>query len=196
MKTARKWISGAAIVVCFVSAALAQSATQVPQVPSRGPDVIFVPTKQVVVDAMLKLANVSKNDIVYDLGCGDGRIVVTAAKNYGARAVGIDIDAQRIMESKQNAKAAGVTDRVEFRQGDLFKSDFSEATVVTLYLLSTLNEKLRPTLLQQLRPGTRIVSHDFAMGDWKPEKTIEVQADDRTHTVYMWTVPHRTAASQ
>jgi len=155
----------------------------------RSPDVIFVPTQEVVVDEMLKMAGVGKNDIVYDLGCGDGRLVITAAKKYGARGVGIDIDPERIKESRANAKKAGVTKLVEFRNADLFESDFSEATVVTLYLLSSLNEKLKPVLLKQLKPGTRIVSHDFAMGDWKPEQQKSVKATDREHTVYLWTVP-------
>lgn len=148
-------------------------------------DVPYVPTRPEVVDAMLKLAKVNKNDVVYDLGCGDGRIVITAAKNYGASGVGIDIDPERIKEANANAKKANVTDKVRFVQNDLFKSDFSKASVVTLYLLPAVNLKLRPQLLKQLKPGTRIVSHAFDMGDWKPERTERVGGT----TIYYWTVP-------
>ena len=159
---------------------------QVAGTEQRRPDVIFVPTRDAVIEAMLDTAGVGPNDIVYDLGCGDGRIVVAAAKR-GARAVGIDIDPQRITEAKQRAADEGVTDKVTFLEQDLFQSDIREATVVTLYLLPSLNVKLRPMLMEQLRPGTRIVSHDFDMGDWKPEKTVE--ADGKT--VYFWTIPKR-----
>jgi|SRR5690606_1687092 SAM-dependent methyltransferase len=159
---------------------------QVAGTEQRRPDVIFVPTRDAVIEAMLDTAGVGPNDIVYDLGCGDGRIVVAAAKR-GARAVGIDIDPQRIVEARQRAADEGVTDKVTFLEQDLFQSDIREATVVTLYLLPTLNVKLRPMLMEQLRPGTRIVSHDFDMGDWKPEKTVE--ADGKT--VYFWTIPKR-----
>lgn len=159
---------------------------QVAGTEQRRPDVIFVPTRDAVIEAMLDTAGVGPNDIVYDLGCGDGRIVVAAAKR-GARAVGIDIDPQRIVEAKQRAADEGVTDKVTFLEQDLFQSDIREATVVTLYLLPSLNVKLRPMLMEQLRPGTRIVSHDFDMGDWKPEKTVE--ADGKT--VYFWTIPKR-----
>lgn len=152
----------------------------------RRPDVIFVPTRDVVIDAMLKAARVTPADVVYDLGCGDGRIVVAAAR-LGARAVGIDIDPQRITEANENAAKHGVTGKATFRQEDLFEADIREATVVTLYLLPSLNVKLRPRLLEQLKPGTRIVSHDFDMGDWAPEETIEVDGK----TVFLWTVPAR-----
>lgn len=148
-------------------------------------DVIYVPTRDTVVDAMLKLADVTGNDVVYDLGSGDGRIVIAAAKKYGARGVGIDIDPERISESNENAINAGVTDKVKFIEADLFESNFSEASVVTLYLLGRLNEKLKPMLMAQLKPGTRIVSHAFDMGDWEPEET---QAVDGT-TIYLWTIP-------
>lgn len=150
-------------------------------------DVHYVPTRQAVVDAMLELANVTEDDVVYDLGCGDGRIVVTAAKTYGAKGKGIDIDPQRIKEANANAEKAGVTDKVEFEEANLFESDVSEASVVTLYLLNSLNMKLRPILLEQLKPGTRIVSHAFNMGDWEPEKTIQVDGA----TVHLWTVPEK-----
>src|SRR6187399_1732114 len=155
------------------------------QQPLRSPDVIFVPTPQEVVDAMLKLAKVTKNDVIYDLGSGDGRIPITAAKTYGARGVGIDIDPQRIKEATENLKTAGVGDRVKFLNQDLFTTDISEATVVTLYLLPSLNVKLIPKLNSQLKPGTRIVSHAFDMGSWKPEQTLNVGGS----TIYYWTIP-------
>jgi SAM-dependent methyltransferase len=148
----------------------------------RQPDVIYVPTRQTVVDAMLKVANVKAGDVVYDLGCGDGRIVVTAAK-LGARGIGIDIDPKRVAEANENVKKNNVGDRVKILNQDLFATDLSEATVVTLYLLPNLNLKLRPTLWK-LKPGTRIVSHDFSMGDWKPEQTLNVDGA----TIYYWTI--------
>jgi SAM-dependent methyltransferase len=153
-------------------------------------DVPYVPTPQIVVDEMLKVASVTKNDVVYDLGCGDGRIVITAAKQHGARGVGVDIDPERIKESNENAQKAGVTERVKFMQGDLFKMDLKEATVVTLYLLPEINLKLRPKLFQELKPGTRVVSHAFDMGDWKPEKTVKVDG----RTIYYWTIPAKTVS--
>ena len=157
------------------------------QVPSQYPDVIFVPTPQEIVDKMLELGRVGKGDILYDLGSGDGRIPVTAAKRFGIRAVGIDIDPERIAEANANARNNGVTDRVQFRQENLFKANFSEATVVTLYLLPDLNVKLRPRLLAELKPGTRIVSHQFDMGKWKPDRTVELNG----RTIYLWTIPER-----
>jgi SAM-dependent methyltransferase len=156
-----------------------------PNAPARRPDVIYVPTSPEVVEAMLKLANVTKNDVVYDLGCGDGRIVVAAARAFGAHAIGIDIDPQRIAEANANAKTAGVEGRVKFVLGDLFEQDLHDATVVTLYLLNSLNLKLRPKLWKELKPGTRIVSHAFDMGDWKPEQTQEVGGT----TIYLWRIP-------
>jgi SAM-dependent methyltransferase len=135
----------------------------------REPDVYYVPTPEKVVIEMFRMAQVTPKDIVYDLGCGDGRIVITAAKVFGARGVGVDIDPVRIKESNQNARIAGVTDRVKFIKQDLFKTDISEATVVSLYLNSELNLRLRPKLFRELRPGTRIVSHEFDMDDWKPD---------------------------
>ena len=145
---------------------VAAQATAAP--PARSPDVVFVPTPTEVVDAMLRVAKVSGKDTLYDLGSGDGRIPITAAKRFGTRGLGIDIDPRRIEEANANAKKEGVTDKVKFVLGDLFELDLSPATVITLYLLPTLNLKLRPKLFQ-LKPGTRIVSHDFDMGDWKPE---------------------------
>jgi SAM-dependent methyltransferase len=149
----------------------------------RQPDVIYVPTRQTVVDAMLKVASVKAGDVLYDLGCGDGRIPVTAAQ-LGARAVCIDIDPRRIAEANENVKKNNVGDRVRVLNQDLFTTDISEATVVSLYLLPSLNLKLRPTLWRTLKPGTRIVSHDFDMGDWKPEQTLNVDGA----TVYYWTI--------
>lgn len=157
----------------------------------RGPDVIFVPTPNEVVDTMLKMAGVTKKDTVYDLGCGDGRIVVTAAQKYGARGVGIDIDPERVAEATSNVKKGGVEKLVKIVRGDLFEADISEATVVTLYLLTSLNQKLRPKLMKELRPGTRVVSHAFSMGDdWKPVRQQSVQGT----TVYLWHIPPRPAA--
>lgn len=150
----------------------------------RSPDVIYVPTPQEVVDAMLEMANVTAKDVVYDLGSGDGRIPITAAQKYGARAVGIDIDPQRIKEANENLAKANVSDRVQFLNQDLFETDFSEATVITLYLLPSLNQKLMP-LFKQLKPGTRIVSHSFDMGaEWPPEKTQDVNG----RMIYYWTI--------
>jgi SAM-dependent methyltransferase len=176
----------AAPAAAFDSSAPYQFLAQAqPRKPAQQPDVIYVPTPYEVVDDMLRLANVGKNDILYDLGSGDGRIAIAAAKKFGIRAVGIDIDPQRISEANENARKAGVTHLVEFRQEDLFKADFREATVVTLYLLPDLNVKLRPRLWDELKPGTRIVSHQFDMGTWKPEKRLESNG----RLVYFWTIP-------
>jgi len=161
---------------------------QAQQAPKRTPDVIYVPTPPEVVDAMLKVAKVGPNDIVYDLGCGDGRIVISAVKDFGAKSgVGIDIDPQRIGEARENAKTANVTDKVKFVEADLFETDISQATVVTLYLLPSLNIKLQPKLMQELKPGTRIVSHAFDMGDWQPEQELDVDG----RRVYFWTIPKK-----
>jgi SAM-dependent methyltransferase len=160
---------------------------QQPQAPLRKPDIFYLPTPQTVVEAMLEMAKVSGSDIIYDLGSGDGRIPITAAKKYGARAIGIDIDPQRIQEANANAKEAGVTDKVRFVNADIYEYDFSDATVVTLYLLPALNEKLIPQL-KKLKPGTRIVSHAFMMGStgeaWPHERSQEVDGK----MIYYWTV--------
>jgi ribosomal protein L11 methylase PrmA len=163
-----------------------QAATQA---PLRTPDVIFVPTPPEVVAAMLKLAKVGPKDVVYDLGSGDGRIPISAVKDYNAdRAIGIDIDPQRIKEATANLASSGITgNRVRFLNQDLFTTDISEATVVTLYLLPTLNLKLLPKFQKELKPGTRIVSHSFDMGDWKPEQTLEVAG----RNIYFWTWPRK-----
>ncbi|HEX8258187.1 MAG TPA: class I SAM-dependent methyltransferase [Allosphingosinicella sp.] len=153
----------------------------------RKPDVRYVPTPQPVVERMLELARVGKDDLVYDLGSGDGRIPITAALRYGARGVGIDIDPKRIAESRANARKAGVTGRVSFRNEDLFEADFGDATVVTLFLYPDLNRRLRPRLLAELKPGTRVVSYWHDMGNWKPERTVETERA----SIYLWTIPPR-----
>jgi tRNA G10 N-methylase Trm11 len=153
--------------------------------PKRAPDVHWEPTPHEAVTEMLKLADVKKGDVVYDLGCGDGRIVIAAARDFGARGVGIDIDPQRIAESRKNARAAGVTRRVAFREEDLFEADIHQATVVTLFLWPSLNLKLRPKLLKDLRSGTRIVSYIHNMGDWPAEKQLTVGRRE----IYLWTIP-------
>jgi SAM-dependent methyltransferase len=155
-------------------------------------DVPYVPTPPEVVEGMLKLAGVKSTDVVYDLGCGDGRIVVMAAEKFGARGVGIDINPERIREAQENAKKAGVTGKVRFIQGNLFDADIHEATVVTLYLLSSVNLKLRPKLIKELRPGARVVSNTFDMGDWKPDKEIEVNG----RRVYLWTITEKLKKSE
>jgi SAM-dependent methyltransferase len=177
MKTSRRTLF--ASIVC-ASTLFGQAAA-----PARTPDVPYVPTPENVVEAMLKLGEVKKGDILYDLGSGDGRIVVAAAKNFGVKGTGIDINPERIQEANANAKQAGVTDRVRFLNQDLFEADIKDATVVTLYLLPSINLKLRPKLWKDLKPGTRIVSHSFDMGDWAPEKKVEVDG----RNIYLWRVP-------
>jgi len=152
-------------------------------------EVPFVPTPYDVVAEMLRIAGVSKDDVVYDLGCGDGRIVIMAAETTGARGVGVDIDPQRIKESRENAIQAKVKNRVRFLQKDLFEANISKATVVTLYLTSDVNLKVRPKLLRELKPGTRIVSNDFDMEEWEPDKTSDVTSDYESYTIYYWVVP-------
>jgi SAM-dependent methyltransferase len=146
-------------------------------------DVPYVPTPQVVVDRMIQLGNVDAKDVVYDLGCGDGRLVITAAQK-GARAMGVDLNPARIAEANANAKKAGVTNRVQFKVANLFETDVSPASVVTLYLLPEVNMKIRPQLWKQLKVGTRVVSHAFDMGDWAPEQTVRVDGK----TIYAWTI--------
>jgi SAM-dependent methyltransferase len=155
---------------------------------ARSPDVIYVPTPLEVVEEMLRIAGVGPGDVLYDLGSGDGRIPIAAARKYGIRATGIDIDADRVWEAEQNARRDGVEKLVQFRREDIFKADFHDATVVTLYLHPDVNLKLRPRLWAELRPGTRIVSHQFPMGDWAPEKVVEVHG----RKVYFWTIPARS----
>ncbi|MBW4699001.1 MAG: class I SAM-dependent methyltransferase [Aphanocapsa lilacina HA4352-LM1] len=181
---------GTASTVSLAQTAAPETGTQVKtevRSPKRDPDVVYVPTPQEVVDQMLTVAQVGKDDVIYDLGSGDGRIVVTAAKQYGARGIGIDINPARIVEANENARKAGVTNRVRFLEQDLFETDLSEATVVTLYLLPDLNVKLRPRLFSQLKPGTRVVSHAFDMGSWKPDRVLKV----KDSTVYYWVIPEK-----
>ena len=183
---------GFAMLILGVSQAAAQRGER-----KRQPDVPYVPTTEEAVRAMLKLADVKKADIIYDLGCGDGRIVIAAAKTYGARGVGIDIDPDRIQEARENAKKAGVENLVRFEENDLFQANFREATVVTLFLLPSINLKRRPKLLQNLKPGTRVVSNTFDMGTWRPEKEQSLPgADDDeigslSHKFFLWKIPPR-----
>ena len=177
--------AGAAAALLFLAA---HSPSALAQSPATEPDVLYIPTPQAVVDAMLDLAQVKSGDTVYDLGSGDGRIVITAAKKYGVKGVGVEIDPTLVKRATDNAKAAGVADRVRFVTGNLFETDLSDATVVTLYLLQSINERLRPKLVRELKPGTRVVSHVFNMGpEWPPEKVIDV---DRSR-VFLWTIAPR-----
>ncbi len=184
-------------LLCSVAGAMlftAIAAAQSAQTRRQG-EVPYVPTTPEAVQAMLKLADVKKTDIVYDLGCGDGRIVIAAAKTYGAHGVGIDIDSERIKEAKENAKKEGVENLVRFEEKDLFEADIHQATVVTLFLLSSVNLKLRPKLLQDLKPGTRIVSNTFDMGDWKPVKEASVGPEGEgwglSRHLFFWVVPEK-----
>ena len=162
-----------------------------PEIPSeeKKPDIFYVPTPQRLVDVMLLMAEVNKNDILYDLGSGDGRLVITAAKRYGARGIGIEVDPKLLAEANKKAAAAKVQDKVEFRRQDLFTSDFSDASVITLYLLDELNERLRPRILAQVKPGTRIVSHAFRMGDWQPDSERLLKVNGADYSAFFWVVP-------
>lgn len=183
-----------AILVIFGPWVYGQQPQQAPEVlhvptPQKSPEVPYVPTPQTVVDEMLKLAAVTKDDVVYDLGSGDGRIVITAAKKYGARGVGVDINPERVKEANANALQAGVTDRVKFLAQDLFETNLKEASVITLYLLPAVNLRLRPKLWNELKPGSRVVSHSFDMGDWKPDKTVEIEGAK----IHFWVIPDKGA---
>ncbi|MGF1541566.1 MAG: class I SAM-dependent methyltransferase [Pleurocapsa sp.] len=190
-------ISSLAVVGCTQQRNFSETTpqTQQPSIPVQNrpttnvPDVPYVPTPENVVNQMLELANVSGDDILYDLGSGDGRIPITAAQKYGTRGTGVEIAPELVQLSQENAEAAGVADNVEFLQQDLFQTDIRDATVVTLYLLPDVNLELRSKLLQELEPGTRVVSHDFDMGEWQPEQVIRVQSGTRQHTIYYWVVP-------
>jgi SAM-dependent methyltransferase len=176
----------------LVTSCLAGSAVAGPPVPSsplRAPDVRYEPTAMDVVQAMLQLAGVNAGDLVYDLGCGDGRIVIAAARERGAHGVCVDIDARRIAESQQNARQAGVADRIRFVHGDVLTTAIGDATVVMLFLSPALNLKLRPRLLGELRPGTRVVSHWHDMADWAPRQTLRVRSDGRERPIHLWIVP-------
>ena len=161
------------------------------QRPARPPDIFFVPTWEPVVYQMLELAQVTANDVVYDLGSGDGRMVILAAQKYGARGVGIELDPRLVEISRQVAREAQVDRKVTFVEGDLFTADISPATVVTLFLSPGINRDLEPKLKRELRPGTRIVSHQFRIGDWKPDKTVRADADGTE--LFLWTIPARGA---
>ena len=174
-----------ALLVCLVLAGAAGCLAP-------GADVPYVQSPADVVTEMLRLAGVKANDVVYDLGSGDGRIVIAAARDFGARGVGIEIDPGLVAYSRELAQKAGVGDRVTFRSDDLFDANLSDATVVTLYLSYDMNQRLRPKLLRELRPGARIVSHDFDMGDWLPSQTVRVAWRDRTSYIFLWTVPPRS----
>jgi hypothetical protein len=178
----RSLIASAATLVLVAGIATTHAPAQT---TTARPDVHFVPTPQKVVDRMLALARPKPGEFLIDLGSGDGRIPITAAKRYGINALGIDIDPVRIAEANRNAKKAGVTDKVTFRQENLFETDISKADIVTLYLLERLNMKLRPRLFSELRAGARVVSHDFSMGDWKPDRHETLQ----NSSIYFWTIP-------
>lgn len=184
------------LLAAFFLAATISSIVVAQQNDSASPtlhlDVPYVPTPPEVVSEMLRLADIHKGDVLYDLGCGDGRIVVAAAKQYGARGIGIDLNPERIKEAQENARHENVAPQVSFRQQNLFDADFHDANVVTLYLLPSVNLRLRPKLQSELKPGARIVSHSFDMGDWKPDKTVDVNG----RTIYLWIVPERPVTRQ
>ena len=179
-----------AVVLLLAGVAGAQSPTTLEKKPL---DVPYVPTHESLVAEMLKMAKVGKNDVLYDLGSGDGRIVITAARQYGTRGIGYDLDPDRVKEARENAKRAGVTDRVRFEQQDIFTAKLADATVVTMYLLPDVNLRLRPKLLSELKPGTRIVSHNYDLGDWQPVQRKEMDISGVSHTLYMWIVPSRSS---
>lgn len=192
LKRMIRFAAGLSLFASLLTFPISTSGTQAVQTPKR-PDAPqlapYVPTPQDVVDRMLVLAGIQKNDFVVDLGCGDGRIPVTAAKKYGARGLGVDIDPVRIAEANANAKAAGVEHLVTFKLQDAMKTDVSSATVVTTYLLSASNLKLRPILTRQMKPGSRIITHNFSMGDWAPEKSDTFKdAEGRSRTIYLYRV--------
>ena len=172
----------AALAVATASACSSAQKLSVSTAPT--PDIHYVPTSAGVADAMLKLAQVTADDVVYDLGSGDGRIVIAAAQKYGASGVGVEVDAELVKEARKNAMKAGVSDRVTFVQDDLFKANLSDATVVTLYLSNSINMRLRSLLQQELKPGSRVVSHRFEMGDWKPEATVRLEGT----SIHLWTI--------
>jgi SAM-dependent methyltransferase len=183
MKTLFAAVIPAAMAILVLAVGVTAQST-----PSRKADVLFIPTPQPVVDAMLELAEIKADDVVYDLGSGDGRIVITAAKKYGATGVGIEIDPALVLRARKNAEEAGVADRVRFVSEDLFTADLSGATVVMLYLLQSLNERLRPKLVRELKPGARVVSHVFNMGpEWPPDRTVRVN----NSRIFLWSIPNR-----
>jgi cyclopropane fatty-acyl-phospholipid synthase-like methyltransferase len=181
-------LAGILVLTLLAGCAGLRSAPPAGTAPGATREALWVPTPPEVIAVMLELARVNPTDVVYDLGSGEGDIVIEAARRYGARAVGVELDPERIENAHKKAAAAGVTDRVTFIERDLFELNISEATVVTLYLFPEMTERLLPKLLRELEPGTRIVSHDFGLADWAPEKTVEVSLD-RIRRVYLWTVP-------
>lgn len=198
------WLVAIASVACLTSELFGQFDAKAnengPLVQTQSPDsdirpqeglsdAPYVPTAKEVVEEILKLAQVTGDDVLYDLGSGDGRIVITAAQKLGTRGVGIEINPRLVQQSRENARVGGVGDRVKFIQQNLFEADIKEATVVTLYLLSEVNLKLRPKLLKQLKPGTRIVSHNYDMGEWKPDRIVRFVNQGRQHVLYYWVVP-------
>jgi SAM-dependent methyltransferase len=193
MKNVRPWIviAPVAALLFLVLTAAPACGQQHYEYPDNL-DVPYVPTPPAVVEGMLKLAGVGKQDTVIDLGCGDGRIVVTAAHDFGAHGIGYDLNPERIKEANENAAKAGVEKQVKFVEKNLFEAPISEASVVTLYLLPGVNEKLKPRLLAELKPGTRIVSHSFAMPDWDPLKTVQVEG----RTLYLWVIPPKNHAAR
>jgi SAM-dependent methyltransferase len=181
-----------ALAILLVTSGLAGSGFAQPSAPPlRAPDVRYEPTATDVVQAMLRLAAVRAGDVVYDLGCGDGRIVIAAVREHGAHGVCVDIDPQRIAASRENARQAGVADRIRFVNDDLLVTPIFDATVVMLFLSPQLNLTVRPKLLRELSPGTRVVSHWHDMRDWKPEQTVRVRSDGRERPIYLWIVPPR-----
>jgi hypothetical protein len=172
---------------------VAVAGAQSPTTEKKPLDVPYVPTHESLVEEMLNMARVGRNDVLYDLGSGDGRIVITAAKKYGTRGVGYDLDPERVSEARENARRAGVTDRVRFEQQDIFTAKISDATVITMYLLPDVNLRLRPKLLSELKPGTRIVSHNYDLGDWQPVQRKEMDVSGVNHTLFLWVVPQRAS---
>jgi len=180
----------------LLAAAVAVGVHAQPPAPQKTPDVPFVPTGEKIVTKMLEMAKVTNTDHLIDLGSGDGRIVITAAKRYGARGVGVEIDPALVHDARENARAEGVADRATFVQGDIFEANIRDATVITMYLLPDVNMRLRPKLLNDLKPGTRIVSHNYDLGDWKPAQTATVTVGSTQHIVYFWVVPPRAAGTK
>ena len=179
------------LTVAFAFSGSGHAADGTVAAPLRPPDVRYEPTAAEVVQVMLRLGQVKAADVVFDLGCGDGRIVIAAVRQTGVRGVCVDIDPKRIEESRENARKEGVSDRIEFRTEDLFTTDLSGATVVMLFLWPEINLKLRPRLWRELKPGTRIVSHWHDMGDWKAQDTVSVTNNGRTRNIYLWTIPNQ-----
>ena len=176
-----------AMIALAMAASMAAGSAGAQQARPPTPDIHFVPTPTAIVDAMLKLARITATDVIYDLGSGDGRIVITASQKYGARGVGVEIDPELIKEATRRARKVGVADHVTFLQADLFKTDLSEASVVTLFLSGSINRRLEAKLKRELKPGSRIISHRFPIGEWIPDEDVQIKG---TH-VYLWNIPPR-----